>query len=259
MKSCILTIIKNESYIEDFIKYHLNLGINHIFIFTDVDNNYSYNKFDNVTIKSITEVNPYKIKCQGDYICSGINYIKNNYDYDWCFTLDPDEYITIENNNTLEEILNQFKNYDALVLQWQNYGANGLIYTPDYSNKSIQEIYTKKGPMSCNDKQSMTTKTAYKLKTFTDQSLFSVHLPSDNIKWCKPNFKNIKKDVVYGNIYIRHYITKSFEEYVYKVYIRGMFSKKHRNLEDFFSVNPDMIDKKEELLQLAKQIIENNK
>jgi hypothetical protein len=35
-----------------------------------------------------------------------------------------------------------------------------------------------------------------------------------------------------------------------------MFSKnRHRNLDDFFSVNPDMLDKKEELLKLANEII----
>ena len=33
---CILTIIKDEQeYLEEWIKYHLNLGINHIFILED--------------------------------------------------------------------------------------------------------------------------------------------------------------------------------------------------------------------------------
>lgn len=38
MKSCIFTVIKNEhEYLDEWIKYHLDLGINHIFIFEDVD------------------------------------------------------------------------------------------------------------------------------------------------------------------------------------------------------------------------------
>ena len=38
MLSCIVTVIKNEhEYLDEWIKYHLNLGINHIFIFEDVD------------------------------------------------------------------------------------------------------------------------------------------------------------------------------------------------------------------------------
>ena len=36
--SCILTVIKNEhEYLDEWIKYHLDLGINHIFIFEDID------------------------------------------------------------------------------------------------------------------------------------------------------------------------------------------------------------------------------
>jgi len=49
-------------------------------------------------------------------------------------------------------------------------------------------------------------------------------------------------------MYLRHYITKSFEEYLWKLYNRGMFSKNHRNLDDFFSINPDM--DREKILKL---------
>ena len=36
--SCILTVIKNEQeYLDEWIKYHLDLGIDHIFIFEDID------------------------------------------------------------------------------------------------------------------------------------------------------------------------------------------------------------------------------
>ena len=36
--SCILTVIKNEhEYLDEWIRYHLNLGIDHIFIFEDIN------------------------------------------------------------------------------------------------------------------------------------------------------------------------------------------------------------------------------
>ena len=38
MTSCIFTVIKNEQeYLDEWIKYHLDLGIDHIFIFEDMD------------------------------------------------------------------------------------------------------------------------------------------------------------------------------------------------------------------------------
>ena len=37
MNSCILTIIKDEHlYLDEWIKYHLDIGVFHIFIFEDV-------------------------------------------------------------------------------------------------------------------------------------------------------------------------------------------------------------------------------
>ena len=38
MTSCIFTVIKNEQeYLDEWIKYHLDLGVDHIFIFEDID------------------------------------------------------------------------------------------------------------------------------------------------------------------------------------------------------------------------------
>lgn len=257
---CILTIIKDEQeYLEEWIKYHLNLGINHIFILEDsnsTSHRYITDKFENVSLKPITELYKDERK-QSEYVKAGLLYIKENYNYDWCFSIDIDEYITPDGD--IHEIMQQFDDYDAVVLHWQNYGANGHIYKPDYKEKGIIETYTKKGEQSCNDRLIMTAKIAYKLSKFTKNSFSAVYIPSSLVNWCKTNFKHDKNEVILDKIYLRHYITKSFEEYVQKVYIRGMFSKnRHRNLDDFFSVNPDMLDKKEELLKLANEIICQN-
>ena len=49
------------------------------------------------------------------------------------------------------------------------------------------------------------------------------------------------------------------EEYVNKIKIRGLFNRIHRSYEDFFYLNPDMLNKKEELLKIADDIINKNK
>jgi hypothetical protein len=41
-------------------------------------------------------------------------------------------------------------------------------------------------------------------------------------------------------MYIRHYITKSFDEYLWKLNTRGMFYKHHRDINEFFVYNPEM-------------------
>ena len=142
--------------------------------------------------------------------------------------------------------MKQYNDYEALVLQWQNYGANGLIYKPDYNGRSITEIYTKKTCMAKRDVlTTLTTKVAYRLPVFKREYFFTHHIPSSICKWCRPNFEKIKKKPIYDKIYIRHYITKSLEEYIWKLDIRGLFSqKRHRTYSEFFYLNPD-IDEKE--------------
>ena len=53
-------------------------------------------------------------------------------------------------------------------------------------------------------------------------------------------------------MYIRHYITKSFDEYLWKLNTRGMFYKHHRDINEFFVYNPEMQNNPE-----IKRLIEN--
>jgi len=93
MTSCILTVIKNEhEYLDEWIQYHLNLGIDHIFIFEDIDSDSHEEickKYDKVTLDSVTavldeksrieakevkELNKYSV--QHTYFRNGLNFLK---------------------------------------------------------------------------------------------------------------------------------------------------------------------------------------
>lgn len=269
MTSCIFTVIKNEQeYLDEFISYHLDLGVNHIFIFEDVDSETHSeitDKYpsDKVTLNSITilptddnnHIHNWKESRQRIYNQEGIWWIKNNYNYDWCFAIDCDEYITLSNNNeTIQTVLSLYSDYDAVILQWQNYNANGHVYKPNYKEKGIIDTYTQKCNRSINDAICKSTKLMYRLKNFKKHNFLGTHLCSDLCKWCKTDFTKEINNFVYDNIYIRHYITKSWEEYVWKLKIRGMFHTNHRNYDEFFEMNENLKDRKEELLRIAEEI-----
>lgn len=267
MTSCILTIIKNEHlYLDEWIKYHLDIGVNHIFIFEDIDSN-SHKEItdkykDKVTLNNIqTILNSFELSTvirwkttkqwcpQRIYFYKGLLYIKNNFNYDWCFCIDVDEFITLENeNNNLQEIISLYNNYDALVLTWKCYGANNLINKPDYSIKGVVDTYLT--PVQgyipiCNQKYNK--KTCYNLKTYNN-FYNDTHTPKDTCNFCNPIFeKNLLKNT-YSKIYLRHYITKSWEEYVWKKTIRGYFMGFARSFEAFFKMNPEMRPLKNQLL-----------
>lgn len=56
--------------------------------------------------------------------------------------------------------------------------------------------------------------------------------------------------------YLKHYITKSLEEYLWKLYVRGMHCyDRHRRIDDFFQINPDMKNRKDELIEIKNYIL----
>ena len=265
MTTCIFTVIKNEHlYLDEWIRYHLKLGVQHIFLLEDFDSKTHKeitDKYpDSVTLLSVSEilairnVKLYKdkdINMQRPYTVSSICYIKNNFNYDWCFIIDADEFLTLENSgDTLENVMNQYASYDVVVLQWETYGANGLKYTPDYSKTTIIDTFTKKcslphGPLA-------DTKVCYKLDYFNNSNYYNQHIVKSTDNWCKTDFSK-SKEPIYKNIYIRHYLTKSWEEYFIKTKIRGTFTKNLRTYDGFFEMNPDMLPQKDELIREFEQ------
>ena len=275
MNVCILTIIKDEQeYIKDFVKYHLNMGIDHIFFIEDYgsmshlpqinsfsNKNVSLLSIDNIIKEENKEKIDYCLKnnssYQGFVLKNGLDFIKENTNYDWCFIIDIDEYVTIGKNNelNLKETLNIFSDYEALVLSWMNFGANGNVYKPNYNEKTIPEIYTENISFQKCDRAGGNLKTVYNLKKCNDKTFFTQHVPRFSSKWCDTNFIKNKNKTVYDKLYLRHYITKSWEEYVWKISVRGMFHKNHRNYDTFFELNENMKDKKEELMGMIDDII----
>jgi len=270
--SCILTVIKNEhEYLDEWIKYHLDLGIDHIFIFEDIDS-YSHKEIcekygDRVTLSSIFAIlndlcrkealylkktkmyNPQHLYFKVALMTIKLTYPRK---YDWCFIIDCDEYITFENKySNLNEILSLYQGYDAFVMQWKCYGSNGCINKPNYKDKGVVKTYTKESDYLGHDALEWTTKTCYNVNTFDETYFKDCHQPTNECKWCKTDFSSDRTKPSFNNVYIKHYITKSWEEYISKMK-RGYFMGFARSIDFFFKVNPDMLPMKDDLLKNIK-------
>ena len=248
MKTCIFVVIKDEhEYLDDFIKYHLNLGIDHLFIFEDITSKSHIeivNKYNNVTLNSVKILKPIEYK-QKEYIKKGLIWIRDNFDYDWCFSIDCDEFITTEDK--FPELLDDYSKHDAIMLHWKNYGCSGHIRKPKY-DKPIWEIYTEECGYSYLDKKLCNcTKMCFNMKKLQERFIFGNHTALCN--YVKPDFTWDRTKTVFGKIYLRHYITKSFEEYVWKLEQRGMMCPEHRGINDFFEMHPELEKDKEKLLK----------
>lgn len=273
--SCIISVIKNEQeYLDEWIQYHLKLGIDHIFLFEDIDSEthkFITDKYENVTLQSIKDVlnvalfneavevkrtKRYSVHLL--YIRRALLYIQKKYPkYEWCFVIDNDEFITFEDNNsTLNDILLQFKDYDAFILKWKCFGANNLVHKPDYSNKGVVDTYVKEITGDMKERPSCLCKTCYNLKKYKGEFFESVHYPNNKCNYCNTDFIKSSSVCTYKFIYIRHYITRSWEEYLWKIKQRGFLWGGRRNFDFFFNVNSEMMNLRDKLLsELDKDIL----
>lgn len=251
MKTCICTVIKDEQeYLEDWIKYHLELGIDKIFILEDIDSTshkYITDKYiDNVELYTYDKFGFTEKQKQLTLLNTLLKYLKSLKEFDWCFVIDADEYITLENENEkLTDILDLFKDYSEVVIFWKNFGTNGHIHKPDYSKvNSYREYYTKECDYSNFDKHcNVINKFIVNLnKEFNPKCNFHHHHPCSN--FIKTNFGKDIRIPVFDKIYLKHYITKSLEEYIWKLKVRGMFFPKHRKIKDLFEMEPDLLEYK---------------
>lgn len=257
VKTAIATVVKNElDYIEDFIIYHLHLGIDEIFIYEDygsVSHKEICDKYDNVYLSSILDIFPEeqreeiiqmridKVPSQTLYINQILKYLHPTHNEGWwIWLIDIDEYIT--STEPISDVLSRFSDRDAVLVYWKNFGASGHIYKPKY-DKPIYDIYTQPcGYELYSDfKYFKITKFCVNMNKWSEDKKYWIH--NANVNWIKADGTYKRTEIVYEPLYLRHYITKSFEEFCYKILCRGCFHPGHRQYKSFFEMQPDMEEK----------------
>ena len=132
MRTAICTLAKMENaYIAQWVRYHLQAGFDHIFIYDNNTPNYApladcipADLAGQVTIvdwrnRQFSEHTP-NVEVYDDWL------VANADNYDWCAFVDCDEYIRMGRN--LEELLGGVPDiFDAMALNWRVIGDSGII------------------------------------------------------------------------------------------------------------------------------------
>ena len=251
MNVCIFTVVKDEQeYLNDFLAYHTALGID-IFVFDDVFSKSHKSITDNYTnvylhsakelyneeeMSQLIEDRKNKVPPQTEFINRGLKYIHSLNKYDWCWLIDVDEYIT--SSEPFGDVLSRFSDRDAVLVYWKNFGCSGHIYKPKY-DKQIWEIYTEPcGYELYSDfKYFKITKFCVNMRRWKPTQKWFIHCAQVNYVKADGTYK--RAEIVYEPLYLRHYITKSVEEYCHKVYVRGMFHNGHRCMKSLYEMCPE--------------------
>ena len=220
------TLCKDENlYIQEFIDYYKNLGYDHIFLYDNNDINGE--RPEDVIKKDIDEGFVSVINYRGDrdkpifriYIDC---YEKNNKNYSWLSFFDIDEYLVLKPKGIkIKEALNnkRYKNCQNVKFNWVLYSDDEKLH---YENKPVQERFTT--PLFNNIlNQHVKTTVRGNLPTNYWVKATNPHTGENDYICCSSSGKIISNkspynkpyDYEYG--YIKHYRTKSIEEYIKKI------------------------------------------
>ena len=225
--TAICVIAKQENrYIKEFVNYYRKLKITKIFLYDNNDLNGEH--FEDILSKYIKfnfiEIVNYRGKYKPQSEAYNHCYFNNNNNYNWIAFYDADEYLYINNFTNINKFLSlsRFKNCSSILINWKYYGDNDNIY---YEPKPLQQRFTN--PFYFNNYNNKNKYFYAAGKTFAKAglNLSWAHLPHylKNKPICRPNGEVLEKyfsPPQYSYAYIKHYATKSTEEFIDRT-IRG--------------------------------------
>ena len=253
MRAVICAIAKCENkYINNWCKYHLDLGFDHIYIYDNNDS--SYPRVDKCITKDImSKVTFFNVRDIHKQAFQDEVYTKfyNNYKdtFDWCAYIDIDEFIELRDHLNIKEFLAQdkFKDFEVIRLKWHLYGDDGYIERDE--SIPVQKFFKKH---LTNAKKSNQCKSIIR-GALENIAFHSSHYPSQyhpaansykKLIQCMPDGSATQTSISCwqnfdDSAWINHYMTKTLKEFLDQKLGRTdcQFKKASLNLDYYWSLN----------------------
>jgi len=222
---CVIGKQENK-YAKEFVDYYKSIGFDHIFIYDNNDKDGE--KFEEVLSEyisqnfvSIINYRGYRGKENHPQFDAYIDcYEKNSKNYVWLAFYDFDEFLYLKKHKTIQEFVDEekFENCNNIKINWIIYTDNNLIY---YENKPVQERFTT--PILRHIANShVKSLVRGNLPTNYWSGMINPHSSNNDYTCCVPSGETIdsktpfNKEPNYDEAYIKHYNTKTIEEFIDK-------------------------------------------
>ncbi|MFR9541966.1 MAG: glycosyltransferase family 2 protein [Rikenellaceae bacterium] len=232
MKCAVCVIVKKENdYLREFVEYHLALGYDTIFI---CDNNDPSVEQASDVVGDYVDSKQVVIIPTPNYKYAQRRAYTNCYnayaqDYDWMSFIDADEFITLKQHKSIKDYLSEpyFDGYNVVQLNWMCYGDSGQIKRSD-SRGVIERLSEPIMPLDYDENKFV--KSTLRGRAQGAVKFKSAHYPTaetgrvcDSVGRERPVNCNVSDELQFEVAYIRHYITKTLEEYIVKVGSKNCF------------------------------------
>lgn len=261
MNIAICAIVRTENrYLPSWLFHHLNLGFDHFFLYDNardgeehVEDILSSDLSAKVTVFHCYNRVGAQVPVYTEFYNSQVAKV-----YDYVAFIDIDEFIVLDISkqdtfSNIKEYINFLKNPDAIALNWMIFGDNGILYddgrcdierfrTPLPLTYSPSNLWGKQ-PINCH------VKTIY--KTGLGIKCIMPHCSQGNYQLVNSNGQIIEKlqqqpVYTFENCYVKHFITRTIEEFLNTKIKRGSFSSRSAgsyNIAGFFTYNRPTLHK----------------
>ena len=229
---------RENRYAREFVEYYKSIGFDKIFLcdnnrdgeehFEEVLQDY----IDDGFVQIINYRNIPGAQCQA----YAAVYRKYGDKYQWMAFFDFDEYLTMVRDNDVHKLMERYEGHNCVFFNWMNYGDNGLVHD---DGRKLQERFTQPLPDQYvqyddileNDHIKCMVRGGVKNLCF----FVCPHLPSSKIDCCDSLGNTCEQKPYqkqnYSVAYLKHYITKTIEEWASNKWQKGAGT--HMDIEEF--------------------------
>lgn len=265
VNTVICTIAKNENYyINNWARYHLDLGFNKIYLFDNNETTTQYvGDFLDEDIRDRVEIidkrgihrQALQLDCYNEF------YREHGNTFDWCAFIDADEFVFGVEDVGLWLADSKYDRFDMIRLKWNLYGDDGVIER-DLS-KPVQHFFkyiVNNNAISNQGKAIIrgsllginigSCHYAFRGEDYVDGvitdktkiSILNQCLPSGFVSHSRIT---IKEDYSREKIFLNHYMTKTLSEFAFQKYKRGdaVFEDRSIDFSYFWRINTQTKEK----------------
>ena len=233
----VVTIMKNEApYVKEWIDYHLLVGVHKFYIYDNESEDNLKEVLQPYIDKGVVEYTFFPGKVQ-QLPAYNDCLQKHRDDVEWLAVIDADEFIVPVKTKMIQEVLQDYKEYPGLGVNWVLYDSNGHIKKP---KGGVLENYTRCHRNFRKEKRSHIksivqptsvikfTHPHYAIYKDDDYAVNENYEPING----KGNDKFFTQEASVQKIRINHYWSKSYEETLAKVERGNADQLRKRKLED---------------------------
>lgn len=256
LTSVVCAIIKNEQlFIREWAEHYLDLGFDKLYIYEDFGSsshekelkeliNSSKVELINLDNSRVIPNYPKGTMVQGSLYSYFLNKCKREKLADWIGFFDVDEFMMFEDGWNLEKLEEDFADCGGVLLAWRLYGANGHIERP---SGGVKENYTTPMPLGSRLDNAL----EWNVKSFVNVAHCDgkkhIHMFNGCLR-TNHTPATWNSGLIFEKAWLNHYYTKSWEDYLNRIFCRGNMQNNYRCLDKFFKCNPELLPKKKEMV-----------